>query len=517
MYKKAILFFAILFLIRILFLIFSPLELSPDEAYYWDWSRRLDLCYYSKPPMVAWLIWLSTSFLGATEIGVRFPAVLLGVGTAFFLFLFGKKICGIKAGLLSAILYSSTIGAALLSYIMTIDAPLLFFWCGAMYLFWMGVENAILNKKATFKLFIISGIFAGLGLLSKQTMVAFTIMTLFFLILLKNKRLFFNFKHWNSFLFPQFLCLIPPLYWNYRHNWITFSHTAHHFEQGEKTAFNLTLKFNTFFELLGSQIGIITPIIFLVLLSFSFCILLLEIKNFISKQPINKDRLLSNYLVFIGVLPLLGVFLLSFKQRINANWPAPFYLSMTMLAVFCYFNIFECKGTYFNKIKKLLPYGSILGVLLVSLLYLLPFVLDNLGILGKKIDPTVRLRGWKTLALEVDEILDDLSLRGKAFVVARRRQTVSELAFYLKGQPIVYRWNGKNGKIKSQYELWEGPFPHFKGKDGLIIFDAKKDLKGLDSCFKEFSFLKEIKIPLGSGRFRAFKVYLGKSLISWKE
>src|ERR1700741_1963750 len=33
-----------------------PLDLSPDEAHYWDWSRHLDWSYYSKGPLVAYLI-----------------------------------------------------------------------------------------------------------------------------------------------------------------------------------------------------------------------------------------------------------------------------------------------------------------------------------------------------------------------------------------------------------------------------------------------------------------------------
>ena len=32
------------------------LDLSPDEAHYWEWSRRLDLSYYSKGPLIAYLI-----------------------------------------------------------------------------------------------------------------------------------------------------------------------------------------------------------------------------------------------------------------------------------------------------------------------------------------------------------------------------------------------------------------------------------------------------------------------------
>jgi len=60
----------LLFLIfRILYVLLYPVDLSPEEAQYWDWSRRLDLSYYSKPPMVAYLNALSTAVLGNTELG----------------------------------------------------------------------------------------------------------------------------------------------------------------------------------------------------------------------------------------------------------------------------------------------------------------------------------------------------------------------------------------------------------------------------------------------------------------
>src|SRR5205809_665616 len=60
------------------------LDLSPDEAHYWDWSRHLDWSYYSKGPLVAWLIWLSRELFGPTSVAltgsemlaVRLPAVV---------------------------------------------------------------------------------------------------------------------------------------------------------------------------------------------------------------------------------------------------------------------------------------------------------------------------------------------------------------------------------------------------------------------------------------------------------
>src|SRR6516165_4467823 len=63
-----------------------PLDLAPDEAHYWDWSRHLDWSYYSKGPLVALLIRLSCTLLGGwslaltgTELlAVRVPAVICG-------------------------------------------------------------------------------------------------------------------------------------------------------------------------------------------------------------------------------------------------------------------------------------------------------------------------------------------------------------------------------------------------------------------------------------------------------
>ena len=71
---------------------------SGDEAYYWDWSRQLDWGYYSKPPMIAWLIAASTSLIGSTTLAVRLPAVLLGTVGLIFVYLLASRLYGGKAG-----------------------------------------------------------------------------------------------------------------------------------------------------------------------------------------------------------------------------------------------------------------------------------------------------------------------------------------------------------------------------------------------------------------------------------
>src|SRR5438128_11704240 len=65
-----------------------PLDLAPDEAHYWDWSRHLDWSYYSKGPLVAYLIRagcelfgpLARSISGTEMPAVRLPAELCSAG-----------------------------------------------------------------------------------------------------------------------------------------------------------------------------------------------------------------------------------------------------------------------------------------------------------------------------------------------------------------------------------------------------------------------------------------------------
>src|SRR4051794_41855801 len=69
-----------------------PIDLSGDEAHYWDWSRRLDLNYYSKGPLVAYLIRASCGGFGDTMWAVRLPALVLAMGTGLVTYLLAPKL-----------------------------------------------------------------------------------------------------------------------------------------------------------------------------------------------------------------------------------------------------------------------------------------------------------------------------------------------------------------------------------------------------------------------------------------
>ena len=82
-------------LLRIVYLLwFCPYSLVEDEAHYWEWSRRLDLSYYSKGPLVAYLIAGLTGVFGTSAFGIRLGAVILSLVGAWALYRLGRAAFG---------------------------------------------------------------------------------------------------------------------------------------------------------------------------------------------------------------------------------------------------------------------------------------------------------------------------------------------------------------------------------------------------------------------------------------
>src|SRR5664280_2033443 len=95
---------ALLSIFRVLYIIYGPFELSADEAHYWTWSRHLDWSYYSKGPMIAWLIYAGTQLFGNNELGVRAFAVVCSALSSIILFSLGREMYDDKTGFWAAVL-----------------------------------------------------------------------------------------------------------------------------------------------------------------------------------------------------------------------------------------------------------------------------------------------------------------------------------------------------------------------------------------------------------------------------
>lgn len=491
------LFLAVLAL-RILYLLAAPFDLSPDEAYYWDWSRRPDWGYYSKPPMVAWIIGLSTWLLGDTTFAVRLPAAILSTFSLAPLFLLARRLFGAKPALFSTIGVLSMPGTAVLGLAMTIDAPLIFFWSLALFTFWKAAERP---ERPIW--WIATGLAAGLGMLSKQTMAAFIPLAFIFLATSsERKRLLMNPWPYAAAITAA-LCLLPILVWNMQHGWITLEHTSHHFEPNRESA--ISLLGPLFF--LASQAGLASPILFI--LAMTTGVVLFDR----AKSLPAGIRLL---LVF-GMIPLAGVSILALRQDINANWPAPFLVTSPILLAAIFKGGETIHPSLLRKFAGLYKPGLALGLALTLLLYSSPWLLAPLGLDGTHFDPTSRIRGWARLGTEVGAVLDTFPEDKRPFLVAARRQVASELAFYVPGHPRTYRWTLPPHAVKTQYELWPGPDQDgLLGSDALVVLDERDPFpQGLVSSFSSVEPRGELTVPVGKNGKRTYRLFLGRELRAW--
>src|SRR5262249_13938460 len=117
-------------------------ELSPDEAYYWMWSQRPALSYFSKGPGVALIIRASTALFGDNEFGVRFFSPIFAAGTSLLLYYFAQRLFSSLAGFWTVIALNVTPIFNLGSLVMTIDPLSIFFWVAAFYTFWLALERS---------------------------------------------------------------------------------------------------------------------------------------------------------------------------------------------------------------------------------------------------------------------------------------------------------------------------------------------------------------------------------------
>jgi undecaprenyl-diphosphatase len=483
-----------LLLFRLVYAAYVPLDLVPDEAYYWDWSRQLDWGYYSKPPMVAWLIGLSTSILGSTAFAVRLPAVLLGTLGLFWMYLLAARLYGRQAGFWAALLTAATPGNAALALLMTIDAPFLFCWCGALYCFWRFLEGG----RSGLLWLAAATLVSGLGLLSKQTMIAFLPLALIFLGVSPADRGRLRTPGGWIWIAASLLFLTPVLLWNMQHDWITAQHTSGHFSGA---AVGIVKRLSRFGEFLAGQFGGGTP----VTMALYAAVLVLTARGF---RHIDRR---ARYLFCFSGLPMAGVLGLAVVQRVQPNWPAGFVPAGLVLV--CGWALGHIAGIRPLKAGTLgLRRAVVVGAACVLVTYLLPF---GFGLQGSRIDPAARLRGWYQLGQTVDAAWRELPQTHGAFLVATTgRAAASELAFYLPAQPRVFVWNA-TGQVLSQYDVWGGP-QGMSGAAGLIVTAAgDRPPAALAAAFEAIEPSGEVNVPIGNGRSHQYQLWRGIGFVSW--
>ncbi len=434
MLKYVFIFSLFVLFLRVFYILYGHTDLSPEEAQYWLWSKHLDISYYSKPPLIAYMNALSTAIFGDTEFGVRINAVILGFLTSLLTYFFAKDI--FKEGyfsnnkdlemfaFFSVIFIHGTVGFNLASILFLTDTPLLFFYTLTLFFLWKSIN------KGRLYYWILTGISAGLGFLSKYSVVLIVPPALIFLFLFKRE-IFKNIGFYLS-LFIGTLFTIPVLLWNYQHNWVSFKHVSN-LEGSNIHSITLSKSINYLLTYLGGQILIISL--------FLFPFVLYTIVKFIKDRKKKEVFYLAIFPIFVFLIFLY----IALKKKVYANWPAFAYISIFILTAFY---------IYKRKLFKWFYPLFTLSIFSLILLFYTPLI-DKIGLtrlLPPKRDPTKRLVGWEVVGKRASELIKRFKLKNY-FVFSETYQISSEMAFYIKPTPKVFCIN--IGRRMNQFDLWE--------------------------------------------------------------
>lgn len=452
----------VLLLFRVFYVLYYSLDLTPEEAQYWDWSRNLDLSYYSKPPMVAYLNFLTKELFGVSELAVRITPIVLSFFLSIATYLFVRRVFDEKSALIASTLPQITVGFGINSLLMTTDAPFIFFWSLTVMVLFFAFE------KNSLKLWLLVGFLGGLAFLSKYPAV-FLLPCAILYGLFYRRDLLKDYRPYMSLL-PVIVLSLPVLYWNYKHDFVSFKHVS---TLASKSAELLNI--SSFAEFIGGQLILLSVLPFLFLPY-------LWLKGLKDKK--------ESFFVMFSLPPLLFFLVLSLFKKVEANWSG-----------FAYFGAFVLLGVYLSKSRLILP-TYILSFVLFAVLHFTP-ILDWLrlgSILPPNKDPVKVGIGWSELGKVVSQIRTS-----NESIVSPHYQISAELAFYVEGNPRTYCIN--LGRRMNQYDLWE------KNYEGDAIF---VDYRPIDSRVLSASqgIIEERVLPVfwRGKEIRRFYIYKLKNL-----
>ena len=428
-------------LIKVVAIFFTDFDLFGDEAQYWIWSQQLDTGYYSKPPLLMWIIGGATYFFGSSFVILKMIPIMFYLFTGYVIYLltfqiYKKRDLAIIAGLsfylIPAVSFSS--------FLVSTDVVLIFFWSLSL-LFLLKTRNS-----PTLINFLLMGIFLGLSFLAKYAAIYF-ILSLFILIIIdkKTKKVFFeNLFNLSFFLLSFLLILLPNITWNIKNSWVTFSHTS------DNAALDRAgLHLMQGIEFLLSQGVMIGPVI---VMFFFLCLRNINL-NF-------EDKFLLSFSLPIFLIVLVE----SIVVRANANWAA-----VGIVSIF----IFLINYTL-NFSKKILILNNIVNFIFCFILFSLIAFSSNIKIFN-------RISGIEEFA----NILNNDYLKNREYLVIEDRLLYSNLKYSLKETnknfltPYL-----PNGEIKSHFHIsnpleqtFNNNFLFIGNPESISYLKNKKNLK----------------------------------------
>lgn len=375
-----------------------------DETYYALWSLYPGFGYYDHSPGVAWVIWLGRAIFGEGPWAVRSLFILSSfvICAATYrtaLLLFGDA----RVGAVSAIAFAVTPAMMITTTVATPDGPSTMFWALAVW----AIAEFTRSRNATW--WLAAGAFAGLGLLSKYTVVFLGAGIALYLVTSRERLAWL--RLWQVWVGGAIaLLMFAPVVWvDSTRNWASFR-----FQLGRSTLVEAHLRPDEFLRFL-IETGI-------QLLPTLFVFAIIGIVAFFAR------RAKGLALPLITSAPMLAYFLVhGLFGRVNPNWVAPIYPMLALIGAWAAVSIRPSAGWLrwpLDALKALhVPVG--LGIMLAGLAAIefraLPIV-GPLPLLGY-------FYGWDNLQAKISDLAQE---NGAQWVDTPDYSLTGTLAYYGK-------------------------------------------------------------------------------------
>ena len=399
-----------LLVLRLLALFHARTDIFFDEAQYWLWSRELAFGYFSKPPLIAWIIRLATEICGDAEWCIRAPSPILYSISAIFVFLAGRALYSARIGFWSAVVFATLPGTSVSSLLISTDVPLLLCWSIALYAWIKLVETQRLGYA------LLAGASVGVGLLAKYAAIYFFLCVAIDAWTDRRAREALGRGRWLAIAGLALALIAPNILWNASHGFATFSHTA------ERAGWQaLPINLGSAAEFLGTQFAVFGPILFAALLVLAW-------------RAWQGDREQPRLRLLVFSLPVLLLLVVQalFSQAL-ANWAATAYPAASILVT----------AQLLAGWPRLFRISLWLHGVAAALLTLGPVFAPQLSKLtGPTWNPYARLLGWQEVAAATRSLA---AKEGAKAVLTDTREATAELLYYLRDSslPILIWWRGE--------------------------------------------------------------------------
>ncbi len=391
----------------------SNINLPLDTIEALAWGGNLDWGYSKHPPFSAWVVELFYQIFGNQDWVYYFLSQLFVIAAFFIIFKFSEDFFSKKIlSLISILLLEGIYFYNFTTPEFNVNVCQLPFWALTVYYCWKGIKD---NDITSWLLF---GLFAACGVLSKYLFIYLLIsIDIFFIYLISKKK--FNSKILIS-LISFFVILAPHLVWLFDNNFITFSYAF------KRTGLEETQFLDHIYNpliFLGKQLGILIPFFIM----FLFMISKIKMKfNF-------KDKKFM-FLFIINVVPILLMFLTSVLTgaKLRTMWMTPFYLFMGVFLIYTFQKSFTL-----NRLKYFFSVFLVLFIFSPATYFYISITKNDkrTDYPGKKISQVVQEK-WEN------------NFSNKIGVVGGNEWHAGNLSYHLKSRP---KWDNifETGNISS--------------------------------------------------------------------